>query len=307
MNTTYKLLVSCALLFLSITCAQAQKDTANTKKDTSDVDPPAKSHFKIGFDFLSNNVFLGRTDSVATPTLSPKLTYTFKSGFYLSGTMDIITNRPKNKLDGGSFELGYDYTKGENLEWGASFTKLFFNSTSTQVSSSISSELDAYVDYDIADIITPSLSLGYEIAKAGSSGDILLTPSISHDFLIESVFGDDDELLISPQFGLNAGSQNFYSAYLERKGKVNRKGVNAAFTAYDNALGSFTLLDYELSVPFVYEAGHFSVNFTPTMAFAQDQLPNSTAAEKLITASIEKSQPIKSNVFYLSVGVAYKF
>jgi len=300
MKTIYKLLFISVFFLMCATSAFAQKDT-------SSIDPPAKNHFKIGFDFLSNNVFLGRTDSVNTPTLSPKLTYTLKSGFYVSAALDIITNKPKNQLDGGNFELGYDYTTGENLEWGASFTKLFFNATSTQVASSISSELNAYIDYDIADIITPSLSLGYEIAKSGNSSDVLLTPSISHDFLIESVFGDDDKLLISPQFGLNAGSQNFYSAYLVRKGKVTRKGVTAAYNAYDDALGNFTLLDYELSLPLVYETGNFAINISPVMAFAKDQLPNSTAAEKLITDAIEKSQPIKSNVFYISIGASFKF
>jgi hypothetical protein len=280
---------------------------AYAQKDTTDIVPPKKDYLKIGLNFLSNNVYLGRADTIAAPTLSPNIKYTFKSGIYLSGAMDIITNRPKNKLDGGNIEFGYDYVGDGNLDYGASLTKLFFNSTSTQVSSSISAELNAYIDYDVADIITPSVSLGYQFAKSGSTGDILITPSLSHDFLIESVFGDDDELLISPQAGLNAGSQNFYSAYLIRKGRLAAKQVNAAYANYNNALGNFTLLDYELTMPFVYTSGKFSFSLIPTLAFAQDQLPKSTVGEKLITDAIEKAQPFKTSVFYLETGVSFKF
>lgn len=299
MKIAPKLFMACALLFASF-YACAQTDTAKTA-------PPEKDHFKIGFNFLSNNVFLGRVDSVSTPSLTPKLSYTFKSGIYLSGSMDIITNRKKNKLDGGEIELGYDYTKDDNLEFGASFTKLFFNSTSTQVDASISSELNGYVDYNIADIITPNLSLTYQIGKSGVNGDFLINPSLSHEFLIESVFGDNDKLTISPEAGLNYGSQNFYSGYLERKGKISRKGVNATYNSYIDALGTYSLLDYELTMPVVYKTGGFSISIIPSIAFAKENLPTSTAADKLITESIQKTAPVKPNVFYLSAGLAYRF
>ncbi len=297
---TLKLLSACILLLLT-TCAYAQKDTTD---DT----PPPKSYLKFGLNFLNNNVFLGRPDSVTTPTLSAKMSYNFKSGFYLSGSVDMITNRDKNKLDGGDLEVGYTYTQDDNLEWGASFTKLFFNSTSTQVAASISSEINAYIDYDIAGIITPALSVTYNIGRNGDKGDFLLSPSLSHDFLIESIFGEDDKRLTSPQATLNAGSQNFYSGYLERKGKLaNRKNVNAAYNNYYDALGSSSLLDYELTAPLIYIAGKFTFSFIPTIAFAQDSLPNTTAGEKVITAQIEKTQPFTSSVFYFETGISFKF
>lgn len=303
MKPNFKLFATFVLL-LAATCAYAQKDTTSS---TSDSNPPKKSHLKLGVSYSNNNVFLGRVDTVTTPSISPKISYTLKSGFYLSGQIDFITNRTNNKLDGGNIELGYDYTEDDNLEWGASFTKLFFNSTSTQVAASLSSTANAYIDYDIADIITPAINLSYNFVKGGGNGDLLLSPSISHDFLIESIFGDDDKVLISPQAGFNAGSQNFYSEYLVRKGKINRKGVNAAYNTYNDDLGSFALLDYELTAPIVYISGNFTFSFTPTMAFAQNALPTNTAAEKLITDQIEKSQPFKTSVFYFEVGITLKF
>jgi len=295
-----KLCAVCVMLFFSLSAAYAQKDT-------SDAPAPKKQFLKLGLNFLSNNVYLGRTDSVAAPTLSPTIKYSFASGIYLSGAMDIITNRKKNKLDGGNLEFGYDHIGDGDVDWGASFTKLFFNSTSTQVDATVSGELNAYVDYDVAEIVTASLGLNYQVAKSGYTGDLLLSPVLSHDFLVDGVFGDDDELLISPSVALNAGSQNFYSGYLVRKGKIAAKRVNAAYDAYNTALGNFTLLDYELSAPIAYIAGKFTFSFTPTIAFAQNSLPTSTPAEKAITATIERSQPVRSSEFYVETGISFKF
>jgi hypothetical protein len=281
----------------------AQKDTTQLQKDTLDDTPPAKSYLKVGLNFLNDNVFVGRTDINPTPTLTAKINYNFKFGLYVSGTLDAVTNRDNNKLDGGSVEVGYNYTEDDNLEWGTSFTKLFFNSTSTRVSSSLSSELNAYIDYDVAEIITPGLSVSYNFGKSGNKGDILINPSLSHDFLIESVFGKNDKVLVSPQVSLNIGSQNFYSEYLDKTNRLLRK----ADAAYANALSDTKMLDYEITAPIVYIAGKFSFTFVPTYTFAQDSLPKSTPAEVKQSLAIETIQPFKSSVFYFETGISFKF
>jgi len=302
MKTIYKLLPALALIFSSV-CVFGQTDT--------DLVAPPKSSFKVGINYTSNGVYLGRADTVTTPSLSPKITYTLKSGIYFSGSLDFLTNRKNNKLDGGSLEAGYDHSFTENLEGGASFTKLFYNGNSTQVSSSVSSIFNAYVDYDIAGIITAALSANYSFGKnGGAGGDFGINPNISHDFAIEGVFGDHDLLLISPEAGLNAGSQNFYASYLERKGRLTKRGTaaaNAAYNNYYNALGTFTMLDYELTAPIEYKSGGFMISFVPTYAFAQDSLPKATLAEQAITKTIETSQPFKSSIFYFEVGLSFKF
>jgi len=303
MKVIYRLLPFMALVF--------SLGTVSAQIDTDSVTLSKKSFLKMGVSYTSNGVYLGRADTITTPSLSPKVTYTFKSGVYFSGNMDFITNRKNNKLDGGSLEAGYDHSFTDDFEGGASFTKLFYNSASTQVSSSISSIFNAYVDYDIAGIITPALSVNYSFGKnGGAGGDLGINPNVSHDFTIDGVFGDDDLLLISPQAGLNAGSQNFYASYLERKGKLTRKSaaaVNAAYNNYYNKLGEFTLLDYELTAPIEYKTGGFMLSFVPTYAFAQDSLPKATLAEQTITKTIEASQPFRPSIFYFEVGLSFKF
>lgn len=296
MKPIYKL-PAVALFCLFTSYSYAQTDTSG----------PKKAFFKIGVNYLNNNVYLGRTDTVSTPGISPNITYSLKSGIYFSGSVDFITNRKKNKLDGGNVEAGYNYTIGQNMEGGVSFTKLFYNSTSTQVSSSLSSVINAYADYDIAGIITPGISANYQINKSGLSNDILLNPGISHDFTIANLLVAHDEIQISPQAGLNAGSQHFFGGYLERKSKLSKKNAGAAVTNYNNRLGDFKLLDYEISAPIAYKSGCFRFTFTPTYAFAQNSLPQSTVAEKLITTNLEVSSPYKPSIFYFETGVAFRF
>ncbi|RKR80898.1 hypothetical protein BDD43_1035 [Mucilaginibacter gracilis] len=305
MNLFYKL----PLLFLfssSVSLAYAQTDTTTTA-DTSGTE---KSHLKIGVSYVNNSVYLGRTDTITTPGITPTISYTLKSGLYFSGAMDFVTNRKKNTLDGGNLEIGYDHSFTDDFEGGLSLTKLFYNSNSTQVSSSLSSVITAYADYDIADIITPAVLLSYNIDKSSTGSDFIFSPNLSHDFDIEGIFSDNDFLVISPQAGLNAGSQNYYAGYLEKKNRISKKvanAVNAAYNSYYDALGQFKLLDYEITAPIVYKNGHFRFSFTPTYTFAQNNLPQSTAAEKAITKSIESGSPYKSSIFYFSVGVSLKF
>jgi hypothetical protein len=305
MKALYKLLVL-FLFSLSVSYTYGQTDTTSHRDTIS----TKKSHLKFGVSYLNNSVYLGRTDTVSSPSITPAISYTLKSGLYFSGSLDIITNRKNNKLDGGNLEAGYDYTLGENFEGGVSFTKLFYNANSTQLSSTLSSIVNAYADYDIGDIITPAVSLSYNISKSGNSSDFMINPNLSHDFEIEGIFGDNDFLLISPQAGINFGSQNYYAGYLEKKKRLTKKGTaaeNAAYSSYYDALGKFQLLDYEITAPVEYKTGKLRFTFTPTYAFAQNSLPQSTAAEKLITKSVELSSPYKPSIFYFELGVALKF
>jgi hypothetical protein len=98
MKTICKLLPLLALVFLSV-AVYAQADT--------DVAIKPKSYFKLGITYLNNNVYLGRADTITTPSIMPKLSYTFKSGLYLSGGLDYVTNRSTKPLDGGNLEISW--------------------------------------------------------------------------------------------------------------------------------------------------------------------------------------------------------
>ena len=217
--------------------------------------------FKFGVSYLSNNVFMGRADTVTTPMIVPELKYTFKNGIYASGTLDYIPKKPTNKLDGGDVTGGYEFDINDNLSGSASLAKLFYSSSSTQIAAAIRATANANFTYDFGDIISVTVSSDYNFNKQGINNDIFLNGGLSHDFIKEGIFGLKDIFLISPTASINAGTQNFYDAYLvlTKKLRTARRtaALNAIIAQYTNQLSQFEILDYEFSAPLEYKAGHF--------------------------------------------------
>jgi hypothetical protein len=296
------------LFFLSAFSAFAQNTSTEDPEDLLDKlekeKPEKQASFKIGVNYLSNNVFMGRADTVRTPTILPEVKYTFKNGIYVSGTVNYIPNRITNRLDGGSATLGYDYDITDNFSGGVSFTKLFYTTNSTQIGSAIGSTVNANLLYDIAGVITPTVSVDYNFLKQGFGHDIFVNAAVSHDFVISGVFGDKDFFIISPTVAINAGTQNFYDAYFVlKKYKLTAKALGLESAAESliikrkNQLSQFKMLDYEFSVPVEYKVGVLILSFTPTYAMAENKLP------PRITNGMVNS----AGIFYFEAGAALKF
>jgi hypothetical protein len=306
-NNLYKkllLFVLCLISFnaFSQSVTDAKIDSILLKSDTAKK-TAHKSSIKFGVNYVSNNIFMGRSDTIRTPTIIPEIKYTFKSGLYVSGTVDIIPDRKKNKVDGGSLSLGYDFDLSDDLSGGISYSKPFYSSTSTQVTSSISSTFTGDLTYDIGDIISPNISIDYNINKQGISGDVFLNFGLTHDFISEGIFGRKDILLISPTAAINSGTQNFYDGYIVyRKLKTVKRDATEtkAINAYTSQLSEFKVLDYEFSVPIEYKAGSFILQFTPIYALAQNQFKSAAIVKTLALSD-------QSSVFYFDLGVALKF
>jgi hypothetical protein len=301
-KTLYKPFLTILLIFIAYS---AFSQTGTLPNADEKVKPDSKSNdgtssFKFGVSYLNNNVFMGRSDTVRTPTVIPQVKYTLKSGIYFSGSLDFLPNKKKKKLDGGDLSAGYDLDITDDLSAGASYSKLFYRATSTQIASSISSTFNVNFNYDISDIISPSINADYNLNKQGIGNDIFVNLGVTHDFIVAGIFGGADILLISPTVLANTGTQNFYDAYLTKKKLKNAKRTaaqNALITQYINQLSQYRLLDYELSAPLEYKAGHFIFQFTPTYAIVKNQLPTQIAARI----------SDKPSIFYFETGVSLKF
>jgi hypothetical protein len=269
-----------------------------------DLKSEKKASLKFGLNYLSNSVLLGRADTVATPSVVPEIKYTFKSGIYLSGNIEYIPNRVTHQLDAGSIAAGYNYDITDDISGSISFSKLFYSASSTQIGSAITSTFNANMDYDISDIITPSISIDYNMLQQGFNSDVLINLGLAHDFAKESLFGDNDLLIISPTATMNAGTQNFYAAYLTRKQyKPTKKGqakeavAKKIQAAQEAKLSQFGLLDYEFSAPVEYKTGSFIFSFTPTYAIAENKLP------ARITSGMVNAN---GGLFYFQLGAVIK-
>jgi hypothetical protein len=290
------------LFALSVNKVYSQTAAVDT---IGDLKSEKKASLKFGINYLSNSVLLGRADTVKTPIIEPEIKYTFKSGIYFSGNLEYIPNRVTNKLDAGSVGAGYDYDITDDISGSISYTKLFYNATSTQIGSAISSTINANMDYDIADIITPSVSIDYNILKQGFGSDVLINFGLAHDFAKEGIFSSDDLGIISPTATVNAGTQNFYDAFLTlkkykltKKGQAKEAAAKKLLAAQDAKLAKFELLDYEFSVPIEYKTGPVIFSFTPTYAIAENKLPPRITSGMVDTTG---------GIFYFEVGATVKF
>lgn len=306
MKVFYVPLLTLLLLFAAVkTFAQTTEteDVSDLLDKLEKEKPEKKASFKIGVNYLSNNVFFGRADTVRTPTILPDIKYTFKNGIFISGSADYIPNRTTHKLDGGSAALGYDFDISDNLSGGVSFTKLFYTANSTQIGSAINSTVNANLLYDISGVITPTLSADYNFLGQGFGHDIFVSGSVSHDFAVDGVFGDKDLFIISPTATFNAGTQNFYDAYFVLKkfkltavGQALQAAAEKLIPKRKEQLSRFKMLDYEFSAPIEYKVGVLILSFTPTYAIAENKLP----------PRITKGMVV-GNIFYFETGAALKF
>ena len=298
------------LLLLTFLYCYAYNTTAQTASDTNAIknlpseDTLAKnSSLKIALDYLSNNVFLGRTSSSTTPVLSPDVRYTFQSGLFISGNLNYLPKNATQKLDGGNLSAGINSDLTDDLSGELSFTKLFYSTNSNQIGSSVSSTINGNLTYDIGNVISPSINANYSINKQGIKNDINLNLGLAHDFIMKDVFAQKDLILISLSITANAGTQNFYDAYITRKvfKKAKRTAAqNLLVAEFEQNVNRLKLLDYEFSLPVEYKAGHFIFQFTPTYAIVENQIKSKAVAKVL---GIVRN----TSVFYFSTGVTYKF
>ena len=296
-NFLYKNLL--VLLFLGISFnSYCQKVTDSTATDTVKTKSTQKASFKIGADYLNNNVFMGRTGLTTTPIISPDIKYTFKPGIYVSGDMDILPDNKKNKLDGGNLTAGYDFDITDDFSGGVSYSKMFYNPNSTLIGSSITNTFSADFDYEIGDIITPSVSANYSL-NSGANADIFINGGVSHDFIVIKPFANNDDLIISPTVAINLGTQNFYDAYIKKKVFKSKK-VGAAVATFESNLGKFETLDYEFSVPLDYKIGHVVFMFIPTYAVVQNGFKSAAVAKAVGLSN-------NNDIVYFETGLSLKF
>lgn len=317
------------ILFLSVTTivkAQKPDTTKSTKttlaviKDTTskkDTVKHKKASLKIGLTYSSNSVYLGRTDSIATPNYGLGLTYTLKSGIFFAGAVNYIPSRQFDKLDAGSLETGYNFDLG-NLSGGVAVSKYIASFNSTQVISALDATIGAELGYNFFDVVTASVNGNYALVGSGGGNDIILTGALGHEFEFEKVFTKDGHFSIEPKVELTAGTQNFLSTYYMRKNnsaakrqKASAKGKSKASasttttttsssktTAVTSNTNKFQALAYEFTLPIGYSWKKLGFSFTPAYA---------VAVHKITDDGTTTSYLPNSSVFYFQVGLSYTF
>jgi hypothetical protein len=286
-------LIVSLLLCSTITWAQ---DSLSTTNDS--IPHKRRSHLKIELSYLSDNVYLGRSDSVKIPYVTAGLKYIHKSGLFASVSANYLASEGRTDL----FELtgGYMISKGN---WDAEITgsKYYYNENSYSVNAETKGMVSLYTDYNLG-WITPSITAGMKFSQ---STDYTATFGLEHDF---SFF--DERLMVEPGVSMNAATQNYYNAYYQkRKYATNRNGqqkVVGIITANTEDAAAFKILDYELTVPVEYTFHRFNIAVSPVYAIPVN--PNHINVT-VTTANATRSKSYYetlSNRVYCSVDVTFK-
>jgi len=263
---------------------------------------PARSYFQGGINYLSNNVYLGRKDTVNMPYITGTVGYYHKSGLYLNGSVSYLPNSDPGRIDLVTVEGGYHFKTGK-FEGQATAAKFFFNSLSNNVKAELKGAVSFLGAYDLSfikPVITPMLNISNKL-------DFTLTTGLEHTF-----YSEDNDFDITPTINMNGSTQNYYSSYYkDRKFKVKKKKVTVVekgtVTGVVLDASQFKILDYEFTLPVNYVYKKFTFNFTPTYAIPVNpaivsitrQIPNETPT------TVTKNEKVE-NSFYFQAGFVYR-
>ncbi len=281
-----KLLFTIVFLFAINIISSAQNEI---NKELSLLDSNIQtSYFKIGADYISNNVYFGRKDSAAIPYIVPSIGYYNKSGLFIEGSVAVI---PKNTIRADLFTIGggYDFHSSNEKFTGELYVaKYFFNDSSKTVQSETNGEADAIAAYDFGPI---SINGGINVLFTDPV-DVILTAGLSHEFL----FGNSYQWSLTPTALTNIGSLNFYKNYYIKRKLKKRNGR----TVTVSGTNKFSALDYEFSLPLSYDTKKWSLLISPYYTIPVNPIQYSINRIML-------KQETLSNSFYVEASAAFKF
>lgn len=229
---------------------------------------------------LHNNALNAKQATTSAIVFSPSVGYFHKSGFSLSAGASFV-NRQDKGFGPTQYSITPAYDLVNNKDWalGVSYSRYFIADKYSSYSSPVQNDLYGYVNYT-KHWLQPGIALGYstgnytEINKftvqlTGNTftdtgtyhiSAFLFTPSVSHDFQWQHIFGKTDELGFTPTLLMNFGSDSTESVshtigqnllrFLKRRRRIPRLGDKNSFEAQSVAasldltygIGNFTIL-----------------------------------------------------------------
>ena len=294
-------------MVLSIVLLHAigQTDTSGTAPapvDTAVAKKAGKSYFSASLGFLSNSVYNGRKDSVATPYITPMIGYFDKSGFFIDASLSYLARSGASRIDLYNVEAGYGFNLG-NFDGEIAANKSFYNSSSTNVKSQIDGSVFFSGGYDFS-FIKPSIEAGVNF---GSVSDYMLAFGLEHTF-----YAAGDKLQLTPSFLGNGSTQNYYGSYFNKRkigGKKKNAGIVYNVSAIVQDAAKFKMLDYECSIPVSYTLNKYTFSLTPVLAVPVNPavVVTTITPETGGVTRTKTAQETISNSFFCSFGISYKF
>jgi hypothetical protein len=263
--------------------AMAQSDSSHKDADRYE----AATYFMLGFDYLSNYIYMGRKDTLALPYYTPYIGYHMSNGLYAKAMMS-YTTAGNGRIDLVTLEAAYDHSFGD-LATGAYADKYFYNKASNSVRSLCKAAVGVYAQWT-NDYIEPLLLV--EAVQFANSRDFVLSFKADHEFDAMK-----EKLTITPTFSYSVGQRHYYNEYLVKglERLNNRPNVSAVIPALDR----MAPLVYELNAECIYVADKWLFRLVPGYV-----VPLSPAT---ITIFNKTFQEAISNTFYVELDICYRY
>jgi len=251
------------LVYLSFVSSYAQ----NTEWIYLDTIPDAigiTSELRIDLRYRSDAMFMGRTDSIKMPYITPTIRYYHKSGLFAQGSLSYLASSTNGRIDVYKLSGGYAFF-GKKFTSGLSMSEYFYSELSEAVPAELNTYINTYAGYDFSAVkLFADASLGIS-----NGTDFFLDAEVNRSF---NAF--KHRLQITPSFYVNAGTQQYYSEYYTMRGSrsgMGNHGQQPPTTENLQVLESekFKLLDYELGLRLLYRLRKIRVYASATLAFPQ--------------------------------------
>ena len=265
-----------------------------------------KSFWLANINYLSNNVYLGRKDSILSPYLTASLGYYHKSGLFINASASYLTEPGFGRIDLALIDGGYSYIKPK-FEGLITLSKYIFSNQSYNVRSEIEGSANVFIAYDF-DFIKPTFQ---GTLNFGDNTDYTAELGLEHTF-----YALDRKLNITPTVVVNASTQNYYNDYykfrrysLARLKRLQKIFGAITISSYVENPGQFKILDYECSLPINYSTKKFTFSFAPSFAVPVNPaiVDVTVISARLGTRSKQRGKETLNNSFFFTTGISYSF
>ena len=307
-----RVVLGCFFMFLVETIvAQVKATDAIINPDTTEVaDKPKLSYFKPKITYLSNSVYSGRKDSTAISYLEPGIEYVDKSGINFSATASYLVSGNVHRFDLFTLGIGYDFNINKKWEVSLFANKEFYNdsSKSVQGGNKGSFGMDMSYDFDILQLGGGAVMMFAETKQFGAN------LSIAHS--IDFGTADTASWSIAPTIKANYGTQGFINQNAKKKAKKRIQTGNANDYIETSIIGgknTFSILDYDFSLPINFSAKNWGISFTPTYSIPLNAITtvtktttyhNSVAVGLPVTSTDKENL---SNSLYFEIEAYWRF
>jgi hypothetical protein len=258
-----------------------------------------RAYWSAGFDYLSNNVYLGRKDPRTIPYVSPYLSYNFRNGIYVKGIESYQSSQSDPHFDLFTFEFGYTHLFWSSLSVSAACDRYFFSDSSQNIRSTIKNSITLSALF-MNNYIEPQASLVLN-SDQDNKTDFILTTAIDHTFFL-----DHDKFNIIPTLSINAGSQNYVNEQVAK-----RESTRSSKYSTTTQKSKFKILDYEPSIQFMYKTHNWVFLAIPTYSIPVSPSTTTLQIQDIIHNRVVSSHTTVykediSNSFFLELDVSHK-